>query len=227
MAIFLKNKTPYILSCALLSSAMLLNTGCSNEGNEESSEKSGAASSLLDQATSAVDSAKGMVEDTAAVATSAIDSAKDVVENTAETAASAVDSVKDVAENTAEAATSAVDSVKDVAENTAEAATSAVAGVKTAVSEKIDKVVEIETKEVPSIDGAKVYSACVGCHGANGEGGVGPALNSQAPSDLVDKLTRYKAGEKLGPMTAMMTPIAQGLSKAETKAVTEYVVTLK
>jgi len=209
MAIFLENKTPYILSCVLLSSAMLLSTGCSNEGNEESSEKSGVASSLLDQTTSAVDSAKGMVEDTAAVATSAIDSAKDV------------------AGNTAEAAASAVDSVKDVAGNTAEAATSAVAGVKTAVSGKIDKVVEVETKEVPSIDGAKVYSACVGCHGANGEGGVGPALNSQAPSDLVDKLTRYKAGEKLGPMTAMMTPIAQGLSEAETKAVTEHVVTLK
>ena len=36
------------------------------------------------------------------------------------------------------------------------------------------------------------------------EGGVGPKLAGQDVASIVDKLTRYKAGETLGPQSALM-----------------------
>lgn len=74
--------------------------------------------------------------------------------------------------------------------------------------------------------GSGIYATCVGCHGGSGEGGVGPKLAGQAKDALVDKLTRYKAGEQLGPMTAMMQPIVSGLSEDDIQAVAEYITTL-
>ncbi len=56
---------------------------------------------------------------------------------------------------------------------------------------------------------------------------MGPNLNAQTVADLMDKLNRYKAGEQIGPMSGMMTPVAKDLSDAEIKAVSEYAVTLK
>ena len=81
--------------------------------------------------------------------------------------------------------------------------------------------------DTSAVDGAKIFASCAGCHGSKAEGGVGPNLNAQTASDVADKLTRYKAGEQIGPMSAMMNPIAKGLSEADIKAVSEYVVTLK
>jgi len=88
--------------------------------------------------------------------------------------------------------------------------------------EKVEEVVkEVETKveEVVtavatpvSASGASVYGSCVGCHGASGEGGVGPKLAGQTSADIADKLNKYKAGEQIGPMTPMMAPMAEGLS---------------
>ncbi|MEA3406050.1 MAG: c-type cytochrome [Pseudomonadota bacterium] len=101
------------------------------------------------------------------------------------------------------------------------------------VVEKAEEVVkEVETKVEEAVaavtapasaSGASVYGSCVGCHGASGEGGVGPKLAGQTETEIADKLNQYKAGEQVGPMTAMMAPMAQGLSADDITAVSEYI----
>jgi len=198
MESLLKNKVPYILGCTLLSSAILFSTGCSNEGSDGATEQSETASTSL-------------LEKTTAAATSVVDDAKNAVE---ETVASA---------------TAVVTEAKTAVTETTDKAVAIASDVKTAVVEKTEAVKQaVAAKEVaPAVDGAKVYASCAGCHGSRAEGGVGPNLNAQTSSKVVDKLSRYKAGEQIGPMSGMMTPIAKELSRAEIKAVAEYVVTLK
>ncbi|WP_232023361.1 c-type cytochrome [Thiomicrorhabdus aquaedulcis] len=95
-------------------------------------------------------------------------------------------------------------------------------------AEEVVKEVKAEAKEmVASASGASDYATCVGCHGANAEGGVGPRLNNQPIADIVAKLEKYKAGEQVGPMTGMMAPMAAGLSTATMESIAQYVVTLK
>jgi len=98
------------------------------------------------------------------------------------------------------------------------------------VEEKVAEVTAVVKEEVAAVaapSGEKAYATCVGCHGSSGEGGVGPRLNNQTVDDIVAKLEKYKAGEQLGPMTAMMAPMATGLSTEDMKAIAEYVTTLK
>ncbi len=70
-------------------------------------------------------------------------------------------------------------------------------------------------------------STCVGCHGANGEGGVGPKLAGQSAKEIAEKLHEYKAGKQRGPMTSMMAPMAQGLSDQDIENIAAYIATLK
>ncbi|MEA1990159.1 MAG: cytochrome c [Pseudomonadota bacterium] len=100
-----------------------------------------------------------------------------------------------------------------------------VAEIPAAVEEKVAEVKEVVAAAVaPS--GEKAYATCVGCHGARGEGGVGPRLNNQTVADVIAKLEKYKAGEQVGPMTGMMAPMAAGLSADDMKVIAEYVTTL-
>ena len=107
-----------------------------------------------------------------------------------------------------------------------------VAEMPAAVEEKVMEVKEAEVKEaevkevVAAVSGEKAYATCVGCHGAKGEGGVGPRLNNQTVADIIAKLEKYKSGEQVGPMTGMMAPMAAGLSADDMKAIAEYVTTL-
>ncbi len=70
-------------------------------------------------------------------------------------------------------------------------------------------------------------SSCAGCHGANGEGGVGPKLAGQSADAIKTKLHKYKAGEQVGPMTSMMAPMAAGLSDADIDNLAAFIATLK
>jgi len=74
--------------------------------------------------------------------------------------------------------------------------------------------------------GKAAYSTCVGCHGANAEGGVGPKLAGQAAADVAQKLHDYKAGKQVGPMTSMMAPMAAGLSEADIANIAAYTASL-
>lgn len=79
---------------------------------------------------------------------------------------------------------------------------------------------------VTQVSGEELYVTCIGCHGAAGEGGVGPKLQGQSVSDLTKKLAIYKAGNEIGPMSAMMIPNATGLSDSDIIAVSEYMAGL-
>ena len=74
-------------------------------------------------------------------------------------------------------------------------------------------------------DGAATYKAkCSGCHGAEGQGKVGPALKgtSMSSDDIVALLSKGNDAKKVPHKKAM-----SGLSDADAKAVADYVKTLK
>ena len=69
-------------------------------------------------------------------------------------------------------------------------------------------------------DGAALYKAkCAACHGAAGEGKMGPALKGK--TDVVDVLT--KGGQAKAPHTKPMA----GVTDDQAKAIADYVATLK
>lgn len=93
-----------------------------------------------------------------------------------------------------------------------------------AVTQSLTKEPEPQAN-APAVDGKVAYSTCIGCHGAAGEGGVGPKLAGQASADLIAKMNAYRAGEQVGPMTAMMGPMAASLTDAEIQALADYITT--
>ena len=69
-------------------------------------------------------------------------------------------------------------------------------------------------------DGAALYKAkCAGCHGAAGEGKMGPALKGKSAADVTAVLS---AGGKKGPHTKPFNATPE-----EQKAVADYVAGLK
>src|SRR6478609_6481145 len=74
-------------------------------------------------------------------------------------------------------------------------------------------------------DGAATYKAkCAGCHGAEGQGKVGPALKgtSLSADQITDLLTKGNDAKKAPHKKALST-----LSPDDAKAVAEYVKGLK
>jgi mono/diheme cytochrome c family protein len=74
-------------------------------------------------------------------------------------------------------------------------------------------------------DGAALYKAkCAGCHGAGGEGKMGPVLKGTAlsTSDISGLLTKGAAGKKM----PHSKPVA-GVTDAQATAVAGYVKSLK
>ena len=61
----------------------------------------------------------------------------------------------------------------------------------------------------------QTWVTCAACHGAKGEGGIGPTLAGQSADDIISKLTKYKNGEQIGPQSVMMWPTAQQLSMGQ------------
>lgn len=93
--------------------------------------------------------------------------------------------------------------------------------------ENLEKIEESVVAQVaPKVDGSQLYSSCASCHGAQGEGAIGPKLAGQTPEQIVDKLTRYKAGEQIGPLTGMMAPMAAPLSESDMAALGSFISTL-
>ncbi len=71
------------------------------------------------------------------------------------------------------------------------------------------------------------YASCAACHGMNAEGqGMFPKLSGQSVADLASKLKKYRAGEQVGPMTAMMAPNASGLSDGDIDNLSAYIASL-
>jgi cytochrome c553 len=79
---------------------------------------------------------------------------------------------------------------------------------------------------VAALPGEAKYAACGACHGANGGGGVGPALAGQTVEYIVGRLNQYKAGEKVGNQSNLMWGQAAGLSDQDMNDLAEYIATL-
>ncbi len=75
---------------------------------------------------------------------------------------------------------------------------------------------------------AKFKTVCASCHGAQAQGmATFPKLAGISAADLKAKLETYRKGEKIGPMSATMIPMAKALSDQEVDDVTAYIATLK
>ncbi len=68
---------------------------------------------------------------------------------------------------------------------------------------------------------------CRACHGPTGKGLASyPKLRDQSVEYLVDKLLRYRAGERFGPNTPLMAPRAKKLSDADIANISAFIVAL-
>jgi cytochrome c len=77
-----------------------------------------------------------------------------------------------------------------------------------------------------ALPGKAKYGTCIACHGANGGGGIGPALAGQDVEYLVGRLNSYRAKEQVGPMSSTMYPMAAGLSDQDILDLAEYATSL-
>ena len=68
------------------------------------------------------------------------------------------------------------------------------------------------------------YAACVSCHGPQGQGmGIFPKIAGQSAEYIAGKLTAYRAGETVGPTTALMAPQAMGLTDKDIADLAAYI----
>lgn len=91
----------------------------------------------------------------------------------------------------------------------------------------VEKPDEAEAAQitVAVASGESLYATCIGCHGATGAGGVGPQLTGKTKDFLVDRIKTYRAGEQVGPMTAMMAPMVSSMTDEEIDRVVDYILT--
>lgn len=59
------------------------------------------------------------------------------------------------------------------------------------------------------------WLTCAACHGAKGQGGIGPMLAGQSADDIISKLLKYKAGIAVGPQSPLMYAQAQDLTEGQ------------
>ena len=115
---------------------------------------------------------------------------------------------------TPEAATQATETVKEAATSMKETAKAAVASAASMADAAAGE--------------AKYKTVCASCHGARAQGqGVFPKLAGLSAADIKAKLELYRKGEKVGPMTATMAPMAKALSDADVENVSAYIATIK
>ena len=76
--------------------------------------------------------------------------------------------------------------------------------------------------------GKKLYKRnCQGCHGATAKGASSyPRLVGLQPEYMIDKLERYRAGEKFGPNTPLMAQRVKKLKDQDFANVTAFIVSL-
>ncbi|NQX88189.1 MAG: c-type cytochrome [Halioglobus sp.] len=86
---------------------------------------------------------------------------------------------------------------------------------------------QAQAEASPEELGKAAYTGCIACHGANGEGGIGPALAGQSSAEIYDKLVQYKNGDTRGAQSALMWSQAEALSDDDMKHIAAFVAALK
>ena len=85
---------------------------------------------------------------------------------------------------------------------------------------------EAKQKASPAELGKAYFAQCIACHGAGGEGGVGPKLAGQSVEDITSKLSTYRDGGTLGSQSALMWSVAKPMSDKDIRNLAEFVKTL-
>jgi cytochrome c553 len=68
--------------------------------------------------------------------------------------------------------------------------------------------------------------SCRACHGNKAQGASSyPSLSDKEPAYIVDKLERYREGEKFGPNSVLMIQHAKKLSDSDIVSLSVYVTT--
>lgn len=78
----------------------------------------------------------------------------------------------------------------------------------------------------PAELGQRLYAGCAACHGAAGEGGVGPKLQGQTKDAIASMLNAYKNKETRGAQSVLMWGQAAALSSADMTNLGAYIETL-
>ena len=84
-------------------------------------------------------------------------------------------------------------------------------------------IAQIDTKVSK---GSKLYAGCIACHGAKGEGGIGPSFKGSKSDYIASSLNEYKNNIERGPQSALMYAQAAALSESDIKELSKYIVTL-
>ena len=132
--------------------------------------------------------------------------------------------VKDVKNKALETAQEVKEAVSEKAQEVKEVISEKAQEVKEEVSEKAQEVKEAVS--TPEIDAAKIYSACAGCHGADGSKaalGKSQIIKGWDAQKTADALKGYKTGTYGGAMKGLMRGQVSKLSEAEIQALAEYI----
>ncbi|MEX2334020.1 MAG: c-type cytochrome [Pseudohongiella sp.] len=78
----------------------------------------------------------------------------------------------------------------------------------------------------PAELGQQTYASCQACHGADGQGGIGPQLQGRDAAFITQALTAYKNRETRGAQSALMWPSAEALSERDIENLAAFVETL-
>ena len=71
---------------------------------------------------------------------------------------------------------------------------------------------------------AMYANSCAQCHGRTGRGMASfPALAGRDAAHISDRLTQYRAGEPIGPNSALMMPVAAELSDGDIARLSAYI----
>ena len=75
--------------------------------------------------------------------------------------------------------------------------------------------------------GKAKFATCVACHGVQGEGmAIFPKLAGKTAEETTALLKTYRAGETVGPNSALMMPQASALSDEDIANLAAYIATL-
>lgn len=84
----------------------------------------------------------------------------------------------------------------------------------------------IAKKDTKTSKGSKLYAGCIACHGAKGEGGIGPSFKGSKSDYIASSLNEYKNKIERGPQSALMYAQAAALSDSDIKELSKYIVSL-
>lgn len=130
-------------------------------------------------------------------------------------------------EESQQKASEAIEDAKDSAKESMEKAQDAVEETVEETYEKAKSLSSVADTPVllaeNTLSGADLYKTCAGCHGATGQGGVGPRLAGRDAEQMLANLKTYREGGQVGPMSSLMTPYVKSYSDADLTTLVAYI----